>query len=794
MMFPEDMSYWKKGRIREKDADSSHYDDFYRYGDFGIEHDSDGSWEAYTIVGEKPILAKKGLHSFEEAVEYFRKELESKELKDKGDDKDCKMKDEEPEPPTNPEEDSSGMRLEIFLKSAEDMLSEYQGFTKAGTDWEQWHANGENDSKADQRIAKIYSKLFENNKSLDSSATKALLDKAYITNGPSNTANSRYWHTLRYMKTPFKTPAKYYKEVSRRQMHVPDDVKEGNDTFDKDNASKRFVNVDDSRLADGMKYRSEYNRLKRNLDKKSNRDVPRITDDMTWDMARRYLNRGFNPNYGKDVVYSKDPDTYLYEQFPQISGLLPDTKTLDDSGETVFSGAPRNPFHVLRRTSYKTDEQGNPILDAKGKPVRINGEPILDENGNPISVLNLKNIAYHTPTSETMVNRSIRTSHTPTEKVFDDGEIDFPPTYAKTAEEAVQGMLDDPDIYPLLKTYYGLMRDKSSNNLERQGMIDDWSNNRRDVEPGQAPDPKDPQFKDKQDEYEAKLKEYEAKVKKYEDQKKAHSDELKENEDFSKEYSKLIRHIYGELNRKAEDYLKKNASMRVYYDIMKNGANVTTDNGATFQLPIRYVPMDIDSLSYVPSTLDNRFDNYPKSIARYVIPENDYVSAKDSDLDTFFHNMDEKKAKKKAEAEANAGPKPEPKFDDRKDIKTGDDVRLMNKLEGYKHENPSDADNVIGTLTKEGRIGYDSESGKYSFPNNRSKKDSKEEKPKTEKAEKSMPEDRSAEDILNEWSSGNVHLIREPWKSLVLDAGSKESDPLKIHDDSGNIMFDLRHQ
>lgn len=800
------MSQWVKGRIREKNGDSSHCDDFYRYGNFGIEHDSSGSWEAYTIVDEKPILATDGLGSFEEAVDYFKRELASKELKDKGDDKNCKIKGESPEPPTHPEEDSSGMRLEIFLKSAEGLMCEYQGFTKAGTDSEKWHANGESDKRANAKYDFIRKKLFENNPNLDSSAVSAMLDQAYNSEGPPNGSRSKYYHTLSYMGGPFAKPSKYYKRVLRNQRNLAPKRDEKGNILDKDKTSPTildrddkpalFMDKDDVYTLKGRKYQNGYDDIERTLKDKSKRDVPLLTDDMTWDMARRYLNRGFNPNYGQDARYPDGSDPYFYELFPQISGFLPETKVNKDN-ETVFSGAPRNPFKALsNKGPQEVDKDGKPVLDGLGQPM-YSKIPVLDKDGNQINVLDLRKLAYHTPSSETMVNRSVRASHTPVEDVFDE-EVTFPETYAKTTEEAVKGMLDDPKIYSLMKVYYALMRGKAEQNLERGKEITDWANQRGEERPTDvnAPD-------------------YEKRLKEFEDKKKAHEDRLAEL-DYNDDYNKLIGHIYKELNDRAEDYLKKNASMRVYYDIMKNGATATTDNGTKFSLPIRYVPIDMKHLSYVPTTDESVGDKYPQEIDKYEMPLDNYVSDKDSDVSTFFYNLDQMKAKKKAEEDAkkaDEGASEEPKqADSRKDVKTPKDVSLMNKLEAYRLKNPPGADYMIELLNDDGdRIGYNPETGSYAFPANRKKKGESMEDPeskteteqgtetkteaetKTESAKKSDIPEMSAEDILNSWTSGDMHLVRDPWMRLVLDAGSKESDPLTIHDDSGNIMFNLRH-
>ena len=68
-------------RIREDlGTEEEHEDDFYVYGDFGIERDDDDTYEAYVIAGGSPIKVKGEMYSFEEAVAFLNGVREAKEV------------------------------------------------------------------------------------------------------------------------------------------------------------------------------------------------------------------------------------------------------------------------------------------------------------------------------------------------------------------------------------------------------------------------------------------------------------------------------------------------------------------------------------------------------------------------------------------------------------------------------------------------------------------------------------------------------------------------------------------
>lgn len=80
---PTDMSEWEKTRIYE-DINSSeeHSDEFYRYGGWGIEKDSDGTFEVYAVVANEPIKVKGDMHSFEECITFIGGATASKKIED----------------------------------------------------------------------------------------------------------------------------------------------------------------------------------------------------------------------------------------------------------------------------------------------------------------------------------------------------------------------------------------------------------------------------------------------------------------------------------------------------------------------------------------------------------------------------------------------------------------------------------------------------------------------------------------------------------------------------------------
>lgn len=78
---PKEESAWKHKRIREDlGTEEEHEDDFYVYGDFGIERDDDDTYEAYVIADGSPIKVKGEMYSFEEAVAFLNGVREAKEV------------------------------------------------------------------------------------------------------------------------------------------------------------------------------------------------------------------------------------------------------------------------------------------------------------------------------------------------------------------------------------------------------------------------------------------------------------------------------------------------------------------------------------------------------------------------------------------------------------------------------------------------------------------------------------------------------------------------------------------
>lgn len=65
-------SEWTRRRIREDLGTSEeHEDEFFVHGDFAVERDDDGTYEAYVLADGAPIKVKGDMYSFEEAVAFL---------------------------------------------------------------------------------------------------------------------------------------------------------------------------------------------------------------------------------------------------------------------------------------------------------------------------------------------------------------------------------------------------------------------------------------------------------------------------------------------------------------------------------------------------------------------------------------------------------------------------------------------------------------------------------------------------------------------------------------------------
>lgn len=85
---PKDLSKWEKKTIIEDiGSPEEHGDPFWRKGNFGLEMDADGSWEAYAIVDGAPIKIKGDFMSSNEAIEFLNASICRKELVDQGEER-----------------------------------------------------------------------------------------------------------------------------------------------------------------------------------------------------------------------------------------------------------------------------------------------------------------------------------------------------------------------------------------------------------------------------------------------------------------------------------------------------------------------------------------------------------------------------------------------------------------------------------------------------------------------------------------------------------------------------------
>lgn len=83
---PTDQSQWEQTTIVEGlGTPDEHEDQFWRHGNFGIELDQSGMYEAYAIVDETPLMLEGHYESFEEAVAGINGELSHKSLGSEGD-------------------------------------------------------------------------------------------------------------------------------------------------------------------------------------------------------------------------------------------------------------------------------------------------------------------------------------------------------------------------------------------------------------------------------------------------------------------------------------------------------------------------------------------------------------------------------------------------------------------------------------------------------------------------------------------------------------------------------------
>ena len=78
---PTDQSQWEQTTIVEGlGTPDEHQDQFWRNGNFGIELDQSGAYEAYAIVDETPVMLEGTYESFEEAVAGINGEMNHKSL------------------------------------------------------------------------------------------------------------------------------------------------------------------------------------------------------------------------------------------------------------------------------------------------------------------------------------------------------------------------------------------------------------------------------------------------------------------------------------------------------------------------------------------------------------------------------------------------------------------------------------------------------------------------------------------------------------------------------------------
>lgn len=117
---PDSKESWTRTTINEGlGTPGKHADEFYRHGDWGIECDSDGMYEVYVILKDRPIKVEDSLHSFEEAVQCIRAAGKDKSI---GSDDSEDIKAEDGKDPEG--EDTENMR--DLLEEEHEAVNDYE--------------------------------------------------------------------------------------------------------------------------------------------------------------------------------------------------------------------------------------------------------------------------------------------------------------------------------------------------------------------------------------------------------------------------------------------------------------------------------------------------------------------------------------------------------------------------------------------------------------------------------------------------------------------------------------------
>lgn len=120
---PDTESGWERKGIREHIGTSEeHVDDLFVHGDYAVERDADGTYEAYVLVGGTPIKVNGGMTTFREAVEFLRGSMASKEVVE-----DHECKDKGPVEPEHPKSDNMEKGRRPPMSSMRAMMAEAHG-------------------------------------------------------------------------------------------------------------------------------------------------------------------------------------------------------------------------------------------------------------------------------------------------------------------------------------------------------------------------------------------------------------------------------------------------------------------------------------------------------------------------------------------------------------------------------------------------------------------------------------------------------------------------------------------
>lgn len=811
--FPEDIDKWFKGKIKEGvGTGHEHCDDFYRFKDYGIEHDSDGSWEAYTIIDEKPILAKKGLGSFGEAVEYFKHELSKKELADA---EDCEIEEEHPDAPSFPEQDTGGMKLEIFFKSTEEMLGEYEQFSKIDFRNNLTHAN----KPAAQQTRKFIQDMVQG-KPVDRSGVAAVTNGGIYTGNPTSRRTYAGAVTLKGMGEDYGSWPQYLNKINKNlrgdklypadgEYYFGDDVANlpldelRNRIFqmmdpEKASVDKRYVTNDARRspfieglmpeIKDG-KYTGRAMSLYE-VAKNKNKEILKHKDTGA-DLhtfrpsfvlykapnSAKLVDKNAKPQYEPhNVVSANMDDEEYYNTYRSPDKWINDRETALNTllAVPIFRNALRE-YDNLRKeyiAARNRAKEKNPDKNI-APPKKLNDayekmQGIADRwlkryvgGGTYVDIMNGNNavtrgdktytvpIWYLPPYLEDISYRKMEEvpdKNNPSNKVWANGDYRFAPDAVEWRDNRnfdidVPDELyaDDPRYlasnyrYPYLDNHDGIddYLKMALNNLDAKNTLEERRNEYR--KRFGAKDTRDP------------------------------LEQAIDRIDHNPKYSYILQRVHNVIS----DYgFDENDPLSEALSLMIENAGVDLN--------------DENIVEGINALFEGRKPNFTQSNSVMQTPpiiQEPSVNEPPVEVEATAETPVEANDSEVSEAPVVPIMPSETDTEDKKPKGNG---KGKGKRKGVGKTSQRNLDSFIDNNVTPGEGETPGAPAETNDANN----------PTTPFKESGS---KSAADIMQEWSDNGTHLIREPWKVIVLDAGSKESDPLTFRDDTGNILFNLRH-